>query len=490
MSNSLRNIREGLITQRFAVTVISILLGSSAVGWLMTELIPPDFPGKADFYGQKWGVTTVKVVAFLRLYDPFHSFWYRGILALFFVVLLLCVITRWRSFVVRSFRFDPPQGPVAPAKGKPSLDAAWSDILREKGDSRDPLSVLETKYARKGTVDDSTVSELFGKVAGVLRSKGYRVKSRRIEGSILFAAVAGRWRFLGNFFFHVGLLVITAGGMIGSYWGWSEFMYGKEGDRIPVAGTQYSLVVEDFEIVMTGQMEVKSYVSSVSVVDQKGDTVRTAQIEVNRPLRIGGRSIYQSTFFADEEEFDWAHIEVGKRGSFTRRDVYLGPGDEFAVEDTSLVLRARRFMPDFRTGPGGPYSASSSMSNPALEVELRGERGTERVWLFLLYPQFNTETGYPVRLNLVGLEPIFHTGLEISSNPGSSVLLAGIIIATAGLLLLYACHYRLIYGSAGGERLVLAPRVYRWKVSFEVEFDRIGKDMKAACIGPLERGLK
>ena len=490
MSNSLRKIREGLITQRFAVTVISILLGCSAAGWLMTELIPPDFAAQEAFFNQKWGATTVKVVKVLRLYDPFHSFWYRAVLALFFAVLLLCVITRWRTFIMRSFRFDAPGGPVTPRKGGPFLEAAWSDIAREGGSSKDPLTVLERKYARKGAVERGTVVDLFARVEEVFRSKGYRTKSRQSERSILFAAVAGRWRFLGNFLFHVGLLVITVGGMIGSFWGWSEFMYGRVGDRIPIEGTGFALVVQDFEIVMTRQMEIKSYVSSVAVVSQGGDTVRTANIEVNRPLRIGGRMIYQSSYYADDEEFDWAHIEVGMKGGLERKEAYLRPGDAIALEDSSIVLTTGRFFPDFRMGPGGPYSASSSMSNPALEVEVRGERGTERVWLFLLYPQFNTKTSYPVRMNLIGLEPVFHTGFEINANPGSIVLMAGIIVATAGLLLLYSFHYRLLHGSVDTERIVIAPRVYRWKVSIEDEVERIRKDIVAACAGQLERGLK
>jgi cytochrome c biogenesis protein ResB len=89
------------ISNRFAVVVIAVLFGASLAGWIATELVPPDLPERGDFFREAWGNTAVRIVTVLHLYDPFHSFWYRFTLALFFAVLLLCTASRWRQLSLK-----------------------------------------------------------------------------------------------------------------------------------------------------------------------------------------------------------------------------------------------------------------------------------------------------------------------------------------------------------------------------------------------------
>ena len=101
--------RGHLISQRTAVVTISILLGACAAGWIMTEFFPPDLPYRREFFRQRWGDTALSWIETLKLYDPFHSFWFSGVLALFFVVLLLCLATRWKGMISKSFRVTVPR---------------------------------------------------------------------------------------------------------------------------------------------------------------------------------------------------------------------------------------------------------------------------------------------------------------------------------------------------------------------------------------------
>jgi hypothetical protein len=79
----------------------------------------------------------------------------------------------------------------------------------------------------------------------------------------------------------------------------------------------------------------------------------------------------------------------------------------------------------------------------------------------------------PLTFNLADIEPVFHTGLQISTNPGSMTLLAGIAAATLGLIMLYLVHYRRISGAVKEDGLVIAATVYHWKVSYREEFDML-----------------
>lgn len=472
MENRKKSIMDGLITHRFAVTVISILFGCSAACWIISEIIPPDVPYN-QMYRMRWGEQAVRAIRFLGLHDPFHSFWYRAVLALFFIVLLLCIVTRWGRLISRSFRLRPPPSSRDFKARTPHIEIFWSDLTRGERASRDVLDRYEKMYGKVIKIDSGTMKVMFGKLGALLRRRGYRVVAGEKSEGILFAAVAGRWRFVGNFLFHLGILIITVGGVIGSFFGGTEVLYGRAGDILPMHGSSYSILVEDFDIIKTAMMEDKDYISTVSVLDSEGNRLQTNKIEVNHPLGFQGYNVLQSSYHVDDEEFRWADIGFTPPGGFRTYVVRITPGEGVPLLETSLVIKAKRFFPDFRMSPEGPYSASLEMANPALEIEVTSESDSEKGWLFLFYPQFNTPFRAPLQLRLEDIAPVYYTGLQISTNPGARILLTGIIVATVGLLFLYTFNYRSIRGVLGEEALVIAGTRYRWKTSFENELHNL-----------------
>ncbi len=483
MLNFLRRAFKELTSLGFAVAVISVLLGASVAGWILTGIIPLDFAERRELYAERWGESAARVVELLMLYDPVHSIWYRCVLALFFSALLLCLCARWRRFVARSVHINPPVGMGdLPVEG-PRYDIDWNEIALHDG-VRDPLTILEKRYGKNLEADRRLQTRLFARVKAVLSQRGYHVVSADMKEGKFFTAVSGRWRFLGSLLFHAGILMIVVGGMIGSFWGSTELVSGKPGDTVPIGASPYSLLIEDFQIIMTSRMEIKDYVTRASILDQNGDTLARGEFEVNRPLTFKGYRIYQHSYHVDEKEFKWARIEVIDKETLRKILVTLETGDEVALDGTNLSIRPKRFSPDFGIDARGAFSARAGMSDPALEVEVTSETEFQRGWLFLYNPQFNSKFTIPVHLNLIEIEPVFYTGLRVSTNPGSPVLLGGMAVAAIGLCMLTLLRYRLIRGLVGKERLVIAAAEYRWKVSFSEEFDR----MKTALMSEL-RGI-
>ena len=454
--------REHFISYRFAVIVISILLAASGAGWILTELIPPDVPERAQIYRERWGETAVRFIESADLHDPFHSVWYRAVLALFLAVLTICLLTRWKQFLQRSLRISVPDRVEQLEKRKIRAEIPISGGI---GVADGP--------GREGEVStpETPLMEMSGRI---LRRRGYTVRVERRGGICFFAAVAGRWRYLGNFLFHLGILVITIGAVIGSFWGGSGFVYGTAGDKLPLPGSADSLIIRGFRILTTEREEIRDYISTVAIVDAAGDTVETGEIEVNHPLRHRGLNIYQSSYFAAENEFVSAVVSLSPGGN----RIDLERGSSVAITERGLTIEPERFLPDFRMGPDGPYSASLSMQNPALELKIMGLGRVERGWLFLNHPRFNSKFGFPVGLVLLEIEPLYYTGLQVSRNPGEHVLVAGIILGTVGLLLLYLFDHRVIGGMIDGERLLIAGLEYRWKVGFGEEFDSIRRGLE------------
>jgi cytochrome c biogenesis protein len=453
---------EQLISYRFAVVVISILLAASAAGWILTELIPPDFPERIQLYRERWGDAAVRIIQTADLYDPFHSVWYRAVLALFLVVLTACLVTRWNRFLLRSLRIDIPDRVETIGKRKLRAEVALAGVTGgrdEDGSGR-----------RVSPPPAPSIEEL----RRFFRRRGYTVRAERREGAYLFAAVAGRWRYLGNFLFHFGILVITVGAVIGSFWGGSGFVYGSAGDLLPLPGSGDSVLVRDFRILKSDRGEIRDYISTVSVVNAEGDTVLTGEIEVNHPLRYEGVNIYQSSYFAAEDEFMSATVSLTEGG----REITLNRGRSVTVAELGLSVEPGRFFPDFRMGRNGPYSASLSLQNPALEIEVKGMGRAERGWLFLNHPRFNSKFDLPVSPSLVRIEPIYYTGLQVSYNPGEHVLMAGILFGTVGLILLYLFNHRIIGCVLDRKRLLVAGLEYRWRVGFGEEFDSMSTELR------------
>lgn len=472
-----------LISYRLAVTVIAILFGASLLGWILTEFIPGDVPSRHETYREQWGEKRLSLVENLELYDPFHSYWFRGVLLLFLVVLSTCLVSRWRGFLVRPFRVEPPEGVRELKARKLSMHVSWREVLKENASRRDILAELERRYGREVKLGAGSMRTAFDRVSSFLRRKGYRVSETVSGEEIRFSAVKGRGRYFGNFLFHLGILVITVGGMLGSFWGETEILYGTNGDALPLRDGMHSVLVEGFDVVMNEAMEVKEYVSSISVVDTSGMRLATTTIEVNRPLHFGPYDIFQSSYYVEEGSFRWARVEYAYPSNPIGAFIRLEPDKSFALKGFPVAIRAKRFFPNFRVGPHGPYSESPDMYNPALEVELESEGRSQEGWLFLYYPQFNARFDFPVRLTLADVAPVYYTGLQISTNPGSTALLAGIALATVGLVLLYLLDYRCVKGVVGAERLTLAGVRYRWKVSFGREFERIAAGVTDAVSG-------
>jgi cytochrome c biogenesis protein len=463
--------RGNFISNRFAVVVIAVLFGASLAGWIATEIVPPDFPERGDFFREAWGPAAVKLVTALHLHDPFHSFWYRFVLALFFAVLLLCTASRWKQLSLKSLRVPLPAASGDLGSKRLSFECSWRLLESGGRGARDPVVHFAERYGRAESIGAETLRGHFARIAEIFRKRGYRVISRESAEGIAFAASSGRLRSPGIMLFHAGILVITVGGIIGSYGGWREMAFVKEGSAVPFPrDSSLTLRVDEFKIVTTERQEIRSFVSTVSIVDARGVAVAVGDVEVNHPMKVGSRRIYQSEFTIDENEFARARVGYSLRESGASGSVDLFPGEPVAIGDSAIAVTALRFLPDFRMGREGAFSASSFPSNPALEIEVASSGETERGWLFLYHRDFGKRFAAPVDLVLTRCEPVYYTGLEVSANPGAGVLLAGFAAATLGLLLMYACNPRIVKGFARPDAIVVAAGEHRWKASFEREF--------------------
>lgn len=475
-----------LIGQKLAISVISILFAATLFGWILTEIFPPDFTARMAEYSSKWGALAVRVASILKLYDPFHSFWYTAVLLLFFVVLFLCMATRWSSFISKTFRTSAPAPFDKVPSGKTRADIRFADPMDSPETMKDPVAHFARRYGDE-RVGEKQVGALLQAISDTFRKRGYRFASARDGEKVFISAETGRWRYMGNLLFHIGLLLITAGGMIGSRLGRSELLYGKPGDIIPLYRNTHSVRIDDFSIILGSGEQVSDYISRLSIVDENGVVVQTRDIEVNSPMRFGGFNIYQSAYYVEDEflRAKFRYTGPEKAGSIS---FIAGPGQRIRISGTPYELVTGNFYPDFRMGRNGPWSASPRMVNPALQVRLVSSADSLSGYLFLKYPRFNTRFSPAVELLLEDIEPVYYTGLEISTSPGAWLMMAGMALSAIGLVLLYSFNYRRVRGVLDREKLVIYAAKGRWAVSFGEEFGKIEKQLRRDIGGLLGPG--
>jgi hypothetical protein len=86
-----------------------------------------------------------------------------------------------------------------------------------------------------------------------------------------------------------------------------------------------------------------------------------------------------------------------------KEDVRVALNEAFYLGDTDLVARAVEYLPDFRIGDEGPFSASAEPANPALHVKVfRDTTAVDSSWAFLNFPPHFSPTSF-FTFQLIGL---------------------------------------------------------------------------------------
>lgn len=391
----------------------------------------------------------------LGLFNVYSSVWFSAIYILLMVSLVGCIVPRLRVYA-KALGAKPPRAP--------------RNLERLNGYARFETDVLPD-----------------GAAVAALRKRRFRVATSGDDVS----AERGYLREAGNLVFHLSVVVVLLAFAAGQ-------LYGFKGGRIIVVGDGFSNSVEQFDEFSPGALldpgklsylnltvdsfeatyrlsgpemgQASNFHARLTYTDEPGGASKEYDLRVNHPLSVDGVSVFL--------------VGNGYAPIFTIRD---GNGDVvadgpvvFLPEDGSYqsvgvvkVPEARPtqlgfegwFYPSYRfTMETGPFSAFPDAINPKVSLlaysgDLGMDEGTPQNVFLLVKSDLtqvmkpgkedSTETGDEFRIDLGvgesvelpnGLGSIEFTGwerwvkLQISNSPGDKVALAGVVLATIGLL--------------------------------------------------------
>src|SRR5262249_18615849 len=212
----------------------------------------------------------VPAMDFLQFFDIFGSFYFRGLLGLLIVSIAGSTVSRWPALSHASFRPRVKLGTRA-FDGNPEARHIESELAPEEAAAR-----LQSSFA----------------------GRRYRVARADADGATYLYADRNRYAPLGTFLSHTGLILLFAGGLVRSFFG-----FHTDGFAIPDGSTRPLGFGPAITVQNQGFVEIDDprtgmpldFYSDLVLYDNGVEKARQ-RIRVNEPLSYAGIDFHQAYF--------------------------------------------------------------------------------------------------------------------------------------------------------------------------------------------------
>jgi len=449
-----------LASVKITVFILVGLLLLSIPGTLILQInmsnVDPALEYEYDFW--KFGQWT-------QLFTAYHSFWYVGLIVILSMNLIACSVERW-----------PGMWKMASAK-----PVAWAreTFLRQ------PASLLHKWEINKQKANIRELESELLKVAKSFSRKACVTESTSETFQIFFQT--GQWSRISNYLVHTSLLVIFAGAIISSMYGFEgainipagsavdSFIVFKEGKA---AGLQpvpnglvnekklgFKLAATDFKVEFYKDYpgRPKDFVSWLEVFE--GNTsVLKKETRVNDPLIYKNFEFYQASY--------------GRLGDYDIKFRMIGKKDP---ENNIFYIRSRlneiQNVEKLKITVVPLYAATNLRGlGPAVQftqVSAENKAVGEPFWVFQEAPLYDFRREVPWGVVVDEVKEIYFTGLQIGYDPGSPIYWLG----CAGLLLgtfyaLFVTHKKYFLRYENGE-FYFSGTIHRLPSGFEQKVAKI-----------------
>ncbi|HEV2107096.1 MAG TPA: cytochrome c biogenesis protein ResB [Thermomicrobiales bacterium] len=329
------------------------------------------------------------------------------------------------------------------------------------------------------------VSEIVQGLTTALKERRYRVLTESRGDEVHLYADRNRFSKLGTFPFHMALILILLGGIVGARFGFreTEFIV-PEGEARPVLnGTDLSIRLDRFEDRYTEDGSPAEYTSHLTVLDD-GKAVAQEAITVNHPLTYNDVVVYQASFGQAVQLrvtdpggnliYDGA-VELGLYRASENPDA---PAGVLSLPDAGVTLSI--IAPD-EAPLNQPESDLLRLADQQIYVKARyndivaGEQSPDAV----LNARQTADLG---RIQVEFVRETRFTLLQVARNPGIPIFVIASILLVGGLAITFYFPHRRLRGiiqpGGGGSSSVarLAPVAKRdW--SGQKDFRRLLREL-------------
>jgi len=390
----------------------------------------------------------------LGLFNVFASIWFRGLAVALTTSILACSIKRaptlWKAAVHPRTRMTDTFYGSAPYSENVAAEMSTADAV-------------------------ATTQRVF-------RASRYRtiVDADATSGITHLYVDQNRWAPFGTVIAHLAVVVVLAGGMVGSIMG-----YRDEGFAVPVGstvavggGTGLSVEAVSFSDSYYDNGAPSDYASSL-VVYRDGTQVAAKTIRVNDPLEVDGTAFYQS-FFGPAAVMTVS--DAGGASLYEGGVPLLWSSDDDTRRIGQLTLSDQNIIVYVVGVASGRVDANIRAGQMQLEIYRAGDE-----------QPFALETlnqGEPLAIG--GLTYTFEreqqfTGLIVARDPGQPLVWLGALALVLGCFLVFLFPNRRIWAAIrtrpDGVAQVSLGATARHDAAFAPEFTRLIEQVRLAFAG-------
>lgn len=413
---------------------------------------------RADVYIKEYGEEAYRWFLRLGFTDVYHTWWFTGLLGLLCINSLTCFYKRF--------------------------PAVWRSMQQDKVNVALPF-IKGMKHQAEIPVAGSSKERVAEGIVQMLAEKGYRILAKNDAQEATLYATKGVMGRVGAHMAHLSATVIVLGGLIGSYWGFQEFGVCLEGQTYHIPKGNFDLKVDKFWIDYHPNGSVKSYNSTLTVLEQ-GAPVTTKTISVNDPLVHKGIWFYQSSYGDAWDRVEAARLNIkDKDTDKVVSTVDLEWNKEKNVDNLGLKLAVTDFVADFgfNSSEKKVFSKTVEHANPAIKLAVTEQPGPKAAavqatpWIFYNYPDLFDIKDSKYRFELVGYQPKKFTGLQITKDPGVNIVWIGSTMIVVGITLSSFIYHRRLWAKVipheGGVTVHIGGSTHKSQIDFQKEFRKL-----------------
>lgn len=442
---------------KVGVMLIVIALLASGLGTIFPQemYIPEEAENRdpAVFYEDWYGLPG-KIYYQLGLHELYSSWWYMILIALIGVSLVICSLDRFIP-LRRALTLQKPR--------------KHNTFLKKQ------RLFSETSFVSK---------EEKNKFVANLRKRRYKITEE--NGNIL--AEKNRFSRWGPYVNHIGLIIILIAALLRMmpFLFGDDYVWVREGEQKVIPGTNSEYYIENEKFTLetydpdderfkdamekSGELTHKNYQSDL-IIYKAEDTEVTGQepelkkikeesIQLNKPLKFDGYTLYQSGFqeneFADMT-FKLYDTDDEEQKSLGKITVDLMSPDETYELDNGFRVELDEYFPDYELKDGEPRSESKFPRDPAFLFQVYAPDAEEGEISFLSIGQNIDATGEnQYKLGIEDFNMRYASGITVRKDYTLPFFIIGAAIFMIGVTQGMYWHHRRIWINTEGEGLIVA----------------------------------
>ena len=355
---------------KVGIILIVIALLASGLGTIFPQemYIPEEAENRdpAVFYEDWYGIAG-KMYYQLGFHELYSSWWYLILIALIGVSLVICSIDRFVP-LYRALNLQSPK--------------------------RHATFLCRQRLFSKTEIVSRAEKEIL-----IDRLKKYHYKIERKDENIL--AEKNRFSRWGPYVNHIGLIIILIAAILRlvPFFYLEEYVWVREGEQTVIPGTNNQYYIENKRFLLetydenderfraameeSGELVHKNYQSDVVIYkaqprevvgkEPELDKITESSIQLNKPLKFDGYTLYQSGYQENElKNITFKIVEANdpEMQSLGEVTIDLNTPESLYELNNRFKLKVSQYFPDYELENGEPCSNSKIPRNPAFIFNL------------------------------------------------------------------------------------------------------------------------